>query len=259
MPRSKYTSLALWGLAILLFSALVLSLFLMKGEASFAIRPYLTTLTIKGDKRVTHHSFVSLKEIEELIPFDKKDSLLISVNTSQLEKNLEENLPYVESAEVYVSPATNQLNIRLQERSPIAYFFPNGEDGRSYYLDLKGNIIKKRRSVSAYLPLAVGVLNDSTVMKTLYPLAKFLYEEPNYRSFFGLIEIVSERTIRLYPRIGSEVFEIHGLSTLEEDFKKLRRYYKDIRPKMGYNTYSLVKLSYQNQIVCVRSKEKHKP
>lgn len=52
--------------------------------------------------------------------------------------------------------------------------------------------------------------------------------------------------------MGTVVFELHGLETLEQDLAKIPVYYNKIEPQVGTNKYSLVKLSYDNQIVCVK-------
>jgi len=40
------------------------------------------------------------------------------------------------------------------------------------------------------------------------------------------------------------------MDEIEEKFKKLKLFYKEVLPKKGWNTYSSINLKYKNQIVC---------
>ncbi len=236
--------------ATLLLTLLLGSYLLSRGQARFAVYPYKTHISILGGTEES--SFLRQSEIIDLLPFSTKDSTSMPIRTEWLEQTLLHEIPYVRSACAYVSPSTRTLNITILERTPIIRYYRGGE---TYFMDDEGVTIRGRIGSAAYVPIAMGNLNDSILHSTLYPLATHLHASKDYRHFFSLIDIVSERKVHLYPRVGDYIFELHGLDTIDEDLDKIPIFYKKILPKTGTNHYKLIKLSYKDQIVCQRRKE----
>lgn len=249
MRRQRTIQILLQVAAGLLLLILLGSYPLSRGQARFAVLPYKTRIHILGGTQES--SFLRESEVAELLPFSLKDSSSMAIRTGQLEEDLTSEIPYVRYASAYVSPATRTLNISILERTPIIRYFRGGE---SYFMDDEGVSIKGRVGSAAYVPIATGLLTDSIIQSTLYPLATYLHHHKDYRHFFTLIDIAPGRKIHLYPRVGECVFELHGLSTLDEDLSKVPVFYQKILPQTGTNRYKLVKLSYKDQIVCQRKK-----
>lgn len=239
--------------SLLLIAAGVLVLILIgsyplsRRQARFAVFPYKTRVNILGGSQES--SFLRQTEVTDLLPFSLTDSSSMPIRTAHLEQELVREIPYVRYACAYVSPATRTLNINILERTPIIRFY---RDGQTYFMDDEGISIRGRVGSAAYVPVAIGMLTDSIVQSTLYPLATYLHESKEYRHFFSLIDIVSERKVHLYPRVGDYIFELHGLGTLEEDLSKIPIFYEKILPQTGTNQYRLIKLSYKDQIICQR-------
>ena len=54
----------------------------------------------------------------------------------------------------------------------------------------------------------------------------------------------------IVPLIGSEEFVFGELTDSQNKFFKIRKYYKEIAPEMGWNQYKEVNVKFEKQIVC---------
>lgn len=235
-----------WLVALVLLGALLTSYFLMKGQARYSSVPSRTHINIKHSGNSSE--LLPEEVIIKSLPFDIKDSTSQAINTEEVEYTLMDKIPFIKKVDAYVSPASRRLNIDIVGKKPILrYFDAHG----SYFLDEEGYPLSTKGGVAVYLPV-VKVVNDSEEIQNevLLPLAHFFQKNEEWYSFFGLIEVVSTHEVRFYPRVGDYVFETIGVENLEEDLKKIELFYKKIVPQVGANKYQLVKLSYDNQIVC---------
>lgn len=251
--RHKITRSILFVLAGLLLLALPVSYILSQGQARYAVLPYKTI--VKIERSSPRSSFLRTEEIIKELPFSIEDSVSSPVRIGELERTLSEKIAYLKRAEVFISPSARTLNIRVIERTPILRYY---RGGKAYFLDEEGVSVPGRVGAAALVPIATGNLTDSVITSTVYPLASYLSQSNDYRTFFPFIDVLSGRQIRLYPRIGDYVFELHGVATLSEDLSKVPLFYKKIVPQVGANKYSLVKLSYKDQIICTRREDADK-
>lgn len=233
-------------LMALLVVLLGCSFVIARRHVSYAIHPSRTVIRIVDTGK---GRFLREREVAAVLPIDLKDSISRGVDPDRIERDLVDASTYIRSATAFISPSTKRLHVVVHERTPIIRYFRNGT---SWYLDDEGISVPQRQGSTAYVPLAEGTMTDGTIHYVLYPLAQYLYDHSEWSHFFSYIEIISESKIHLYPRVGTVVFELHGLETLEQDLAKIPIYYKDIEPQVGTNKYALVKLSYENQIVCVK-------
>jgi len=55
--------------------------------------------------------------------------------------------------------------------------------------------------------------------------------------------------ITIFPQVGDERIEFGKPDDVQEKFRKLMIFYKEILPRMGWNKYDRVNLEYEGQIV----------
>ena len=244
--RHRIRKTTLRVIAGLLVALLPITFFLSRGEARYAILPYKTL--VKIDRTSPKSSFLGEEEVVAQLPFALTDSVSSPVKIEELEHRLTENIAYIKRATVYISPSARTLNIRITERNPILRYY---KGGKVFFLDDEGISVPGRIGVAADVPIAAGALTDSVITHTVYPLALYLSRSETFRTFFPYIDVLSDRQLHLYPRVGDYIFELHGVSDLPTDLEKVPIFYKKIVPQVGVEKYRLVKLSYRNQIVCV--------
>lgn len=244
--RERVRRILGWIGVALLVILLGCSFIYARMHVSYAIYPSRTVIRV-GEQE--DGSFLKAREVARVLPVDLTDSISRGVDPHQIERDLVDASTYISSATAYISPSTMRLHVIVHERVPIIRYLRNGT---SWYLDEEGISVPQRQGSAAYVPIASGLMTDGTISYQLYPLAKYLAEHKEWCHFFSYIEILPDDKVHLYPRVGTVIFELHGLETIERDLEKIRTYYKEIEPRVGTNKYRLVKLSYDNQIVCVR-------
>lgn len=245
--KKKIERQVLRVLATLLVLALPITFFLSRGQARYSVLPYKTI--IKIERKGPRSAFLRAEEVRKELPFSITDSTPSPVRIGNLERELISKITYIREAEAYISPSTGTLNILLYERTPILRYY---RAGRAYFMDDEGVCIPSRMGAAADVPVATGMLTDSVLKATVFPLAHYLSESDRYRTFFPFIDVLGPRQVHLYPRIGDYIFELYGVATLEEDLSKIPIFYKEIVPHVGADKYSLIKLSYKDQIICTR-------
>ena len=58
--------------------------------------------------------------------------------------------------------------------------------------------------------------------------------------------------MEIIPRIGNHKIYFGDLLNLDEKLDYLYKFYKYILPSKGWDTYKLISLKYNNQIVCTK-------
>jgi cell division protein FtsQ len=229
------------------------------------------------DKKIVNAVNVNINATEGDPFMDKKDILnlvytrldtLIGKPIGNLQLNEVENLisreTSVKSAEVYVKHNGDvHLNVKLKK--VIARFKPDSTSG--FYIDETGKVMPwvskyspRVLTVSGYLNMYNRYLVDSAVyldlsthqklVNDVYDFAKYVNKDPFWKSLIGQVYINNEGDAILIPLLGNQEFLFGELTNYEEKLNKIKRYYKDIAPKMGWNKYKKVNVKFNKQIVC---------
>ncbi|MDO4790252.1 MAG: hypothetical protein Q3998_04720 [Porphyromonas sp.] len=233
---------------VVMFAAFVASYFVASPhtyEDANKIVPSKTSVEITHK---TEQAFVTSADVLSLLNLSTKDTVLQTVDTRKLEKDLIEKSPYIKSAIAYIAPQSHSLQIELEERQPMMALFYSD---KASYIDTDGIIFPNRRG-AAYVPVVTGNITEKMAQTYLLDLANYLTKHKRWRQFFGSIHVVSEKEVYLYPRVGDFVFCISPKIDFDEQFDKVEIFYEKILPRTGVEKYTIVNLSYRNQIVCKR-------
>ena len=76
------------------------------------------------------------------------------------------------------------------------------------------------------------------------------YHDSFWKSQIGQVFINKKGDAVLIPLLGREEFIFGELTNYEIKFNKIKRYYEEIAPKMGWNKYQEVNVKFEKQIVC---------
>lgn len=168
------------------------------------------------------------------------------INLHQLEAKVREN-KMIENAEVYITP-TGKLNASVVQRKPVARI-SNGS--RSYYLDRKGLVMPLSANYAARVPLVTGVANDE-MEKEVFSLIKDLENDSFYIKQIIGIHRKSNGDYLLSTRIGKHKVLLGKLNNVKNKLKKLQVFYSKEWNSETLNTYELINLKYDRQVVCSR-------
>lgn len=181
-----------------------------------------------------------------------------NISLSSIEKKLESNA-FIENAEVWID---NRNNLRLQAkfREPIARVI--GRPGQDFYIDKNGLKMPVCANFSARCILVRGYFQEAPqdrdslrhpFLKDLLPVIHFLTQEPLFNAMVSEIVIDKNGEYSLLPQLGNMEIHFGKPERISEKFDVLLRFYQYVIPKVGWDYYTSLNLSYTNQIIATKS------
>lgn len=200
---------------------------------------------------ITPHSVEN--ELNEL-RLNPKGKEISKISTGQIETALKKN-EFIESVECYKT-ANNKVAIDITQRTPVIYVLPNGIKG--YYVDIYGKVLPNRH-YPANLPVATGAISQNYATTQLAKLGKFIINDEFWNSQIEQINITlnkeGEQIIDIVPRVGQQIIRFGTIHNFEKKFKRLRTFYEEAMPSIGWNKYPELSLEYDNQIIGTKQKQ----
>ncbi|MBT1708322.1 cell division protein FtsQ [Fulvivirgaceae bacterium PWU5] len=180
---------------------------------------------------------------------------LNEVNLKAIEQRVKSE-PFVKEGELY-SDLKGNMVIRVELRRPIARIVRN--DGPDGYIAEDGTIMPVSEKFTSRVVLISGGfvrqllkqknVNDTEEGKQLIALINAIREDEFWNAQIAQLDMDSKARITMYSQVGDERIEFGRPDNPEVKFKKLRVFYKEILPRMGWNKYDRVNLEYEGQIV----------
>jgi len=186
-----------------------------------------------------------LKRVKQY-PLQKKST---EINTQNIENALLKN-EIIAKAEVFQA-ISGKINIVISQKMPILRVFSGGG---SYFVDVNGLTMPAVPGQAIYVPVASGNIEKSFATTELYKFALFLQSDEFWNAQIEQIYVRSAGDVELVPRIGGHRILMGSLDDYEGKLARLRLFYEQVIPKMGWGKYSVINLKYKNQIVCTKSK-----
>jgi cell division protein FtsQ len=213
-------------------------------------------VTITGVKGV---NYISEKEVLAAISGGRPDllkgTLIKTFDLLQLEQLLERNL-WIRNAELYFD---NQevLQVEVQERIPVGRVFC--VDGESFYVDEEGKQLPATLNQVARVPVFTSfpartyplAAKDSVLLLQVRDMGVFLVEHDFWMAQVDQVQI-NNYEMELVPKLGKHDILFGPAVQIEQKFKRLELFYKQIMKKTGWNYYSTLDLRYNRQLVAVR-------
>lgn len=181
---------------------------------------------------------------------------LREIQVSEIENTLASN-PYVQHAEVWKDLA-GQLNIEIGLRRPTARVM--NENGGGFYLDHNFTKVPLSNSFSANVLLIRGPFHedmeprDSIADPLLAGVKDFLSavdENRLFRAMISEVQIKPNGEMVLYPELGNIPVEFGDAERTEEKLDDLKKFYREVLNKAGWDRYSGISVKYRNQVVAI--------
>lgn len=184
------------------------------------------------------------------------------------------DISQVETVKVY-SEIGDHWQIKIKLRRPVIRVF--NKYGETFYLDEVGGIMTTTPSHTARSIVASGEIydridgesvseiinNDSLIsirkLDDIYRISDYVCYDPLFRSLIGQIYLDKDGDFILVPLVGDQkiVFgKANSESEVKSKFEKLRTFYHEGMPYVGWHTYSEINLKYEEQIVCKRKTDR---
>ncbi|MEY3322390.1 MAG: hypothetical protein RLZZ417_1973 [Bacteroidota bacterium] len=177
-----------------------------------------------------------------------------TIDLARIESLLEKN-PFVKDAEVFID-SRNELGIKILQRKPIVRVISNR--GEQYYLDEDGNKLPLSKhfavnivtATGEYPPFSPEFLTENNALHDLFNLCTELEKDPFLKSMIVQVHVNVKKEFTLVPLIGDQKIIFGEFDDSMKKWKKLKVFYKEAMPFVGWRKYRNLDLRFRNQIVC---------
>jgi cell division protein FtsQ len=176
------------------------------------------------------------------------------VEFKKVEATLTEN-PYIMEAQVY-KDLKNNLMVNIVLRRPLARLVRKNRS--QAYISYDGHILPISSKYTSRVPLISGEYADDFNRESMFENEKDhqifnLLNSINDDEFFKIqvaqMEIDNELYIKIYPQVTKQIIEFGKPVDVQEKFRKLMIFYRQILPRKGWNSYSKVNVDFKGQII----------
>lgn len=203
--------------------------------------------------------FISESDVIDIVT-DGGDRRIIgepiaTLNLKKIETDLYQN-KFIRNAEVY-KDLTGRLMINIDQSRPIARLM--SDRGSDRYISNQGEVLPLSKHYTARVLLIDGAYANNTKLsdlnanqhdKNILELLKYIEKDKFWKAQIAQLNIDKSGNIKMYTQVSRQVVEFGKAEEIEEKFKKLKIFYKEILPAKGWNHYNTVNVKYKNQIVC---------
>ncbi len=152
----------------------------------------------------------------------------------------------VKNAQVYLT-VNGELKSKIEQRQPIGRV----EGISKFYLDQEGLSMPLSKVFSARVPIITGKITGKS-LEDVYVILKYINEDDFLRKNVIGIHIEEEEKYQLKFRVESFVVHLGGIEDLEEKFSNFKAFYAKANRDKTLNTYQVVSLEFDNQVVCTK-------
>ncbi|MFH0895146.1 MAG: hypothetical protein V2A54_11990 [Bacteroidota bacterium] len=189
-----------------------------------------------------------------------------AISTADMETKLRSN-PWISKAEVY-SYMSGEIFVNVGLRKPIVRVIPLNNQG--YYLDAKGSMMPLSKNYTAKLTVASGYIftnfipsyqvpvfeadsmNTRSMITQLFILSRYIDSSRFWKDQIVQIFVNTKDEIELIPRVGNHTIILGSIVDLEDKFQRLYTFYKKGLNYVGWEKYSILNLTFKNQVVCTK-------
>jgi cell division protein FtsQ len=217
-----------------------------------------TAISVEIDNQFQNY-FINESDVIELItrggenrivgePFDE-------LNLKKIEGELLET-KFIRDAEVY-KDLEGTLMISINQSRPIARLMSKKMNDR--YISSTGEVLPLSRRYTARVVLIDGAFADNAKLydltqsegnRQLMELLQYIDSDPFWKAQIAQMTIDKKGNIKMYTQVSKQIVEFGKPAYIEEKFRKMKIFYKDILPAQGWNTYNRVSVQFKDQIVC---------
>lgn len=259
----NWIRIALWSIFGLGIVALIISIGAIQSKRVLA-EPDIVVVKSGENPFITDVELLQLLERKGLYHEGmRREELKIA----EIEKMITE-ISQVKNVNVYMEIGSN-WKIEVELRNPVARIF--NTSGESFYLDDDGEIVSTTTTHTARVLVVTGAINDRKngysvteiinndslksilSLDDIYRISNYVCYDPFFRSMIGQIHLEKNGDFILTPIVGDQKLVFGKAETdkeVEEKFSKLKIFYDEAMPSVGWQTYTEINLKYEEQIVC---------
>jgi len=146
-----------------------------------------------------------------------------------------------------------KICIKMTLRQPVIFVLPEGKNG--YYVDSLGVKIPNTAYTQNILT-ATGQIDSVYACTKLADFGTYVYENPYWDHLIEQVYVSRDAkkrpVVTLVPRLGEQTIYLGPIDGYEKKLARLKRFYDQAMPKVGWNKYKAINLEFNNQIVCTQ-------
>ncbi len=215
--------------------------------------------------------FVTAADISQMVDNRSRKltgKLFDSINAKSIEQRLNDYAP-VHRADVYKT-VNGTVHVEVEQRTPMLRII--NRYGESYYIDQYGEALKHSARYCAHVLPANGYINRKApdrkgfnvmddddipegrrnILRELFELANYINGDKFLKAQIQQIYVNEDGDFELIPLVGAHVIVFGAFEKPEEKFSKLESLYRNGLNVKGWNTYDVINLKYEGQIVCTK-------
>jgi cell division protein FtsQ len=223
----------------------------MKGEVT------VSAIQITMENIHDNH-YLEEKDIVKLMRLNAenlKGASLSNLNFKEIEHRIRQS-PFVRDAELY-SDLKGNLMVKVSLRRPIARVIQS--DGPDAYIGEDGTILPVSEKFSSRVVLVSGDfvpkllkldnIHQMEEGRQLMLLLNTIRGDIFWNAQVAQIDLDRKAKATLFPQVGDEKIEFGRAENLDIKFRKLKIFYKEILPRVGWNKYDRINVEYEGQVV----------
>ena len=217
----------------------------------------------------TQSRFVTAKDIFQMV--DNRSQKITgirfdSINIVGIERRLGEYAP-IRRTNIYKT-INGTVHIDVMQRTPVLRII--NRYGDNFYLDERGDLLQHSSRYCAHVLVANGYINlrpeqknynvfttesvpeKRNVMRELFELAAYINNDRFWKAQIQQIYVNEDGEFELIPLVGAHVIVFGTFDKPDVKFSKLESFYRNGLNVKGWNTYSVINLKYEDQIVATQ-------
>ncbi len=184
-----------------------------------------------------------------------KGTSLDHVDLRDIEKKLKQD-KHILDADLYGDLKGN-LMVNVELRRPIARIVRS--DAPDAYIAEDGVVMSVSDKYTSRVVLIsggyakqlmeMGDLSKNEEGKKLMKMIEFINDDKFWKAQVAQLDINSQGKITILPQVTGQLVEFGKAEDIENKFRKLMIFYKEILPTRGWTRYERVSLEYEGQII----------
>lgn len=167
------------------------------------------------------------------------------IDLNELENTLNSN-PMIKEAQVFIN-VDGTLTAEIIQKKPIARISTNA----SYYVDDEGKDMPLSTNYSARVPLVTGFVNKKELYNVTV-VAKKIQSDEFLKSHVVEIHQNENRSIDLRFRKNDFKVQLGSIKQLDKKINNLKAFYQKAMRDNTLNSYSVVNLRFDKQVICTK-------
>ncbi|UOE48272.1 cell division protein FtsQ [Mucilaginibacter sp. SMC90] len=206
--------------------------------------------------------FIDKQEVDHIIEVTSHSLVgrpIENINIQELEDKLKAN-PFIEFAKVYTE-MDGVLRVEVSQRQPILRIMNHYD--MDFYVDQHGLKIPLSPNFTARVLVANGFIDElftnrvdslhTRLAKDLFKTADYIRKDSLWDAQIAQMYVNNEREIELIPRVGNQRILIGNADSLNVKLNNLQAFYKQVLPKVGWDTYKVINVKYTNQVIGIKN------